>query len=172
MSEYNDAIQRAQRLATARDALLSTSKCTNAITSMQTDDSEIYLRWLVCHLYSIKSYIQFMKLLEWFPYMITNLIDKTLDYNQESRVKSAKQSTQQSQQSFQLQAATADQASFKSSSSLNLKKYDEKKLFINEINKNLSFIDNIFSTTSNTLQPTDETINAISFRKSFVLASN
>ena len=59
MSEYNDCIARAQRLGVAREAHLAKSK--TAAQAVQLDDLLIYLRFLVCHLHSVKRLHQYMK---------------------------------------------------------------------------------------------------------------
>ena len=58
MSEYNDCVQRAGRLAACREAALDEADATGFIT---TDDLFIYLRWLVCHLHSTKHFTQYMR---------------------------------------------------------------------------------------------------------------
>jgi hypothetical protein len=76
LSEYNDAVQRANRLAAAHEAYLNGNISHNLLGAVQLEDVEIYLRWLITNFYSLKSYMHFMKLLEWFP-----LIDSTLSKN-------------------------------------------------------------------------------------------
>ncbi|XP_070558917.1 uncharacterized protein [Ptychodera flava] len=64
MSEYNDAIARAKRLAVAKDDLYS-SKQAIAAGLVTLADIQIYTRWLTCHLHSIKKIHSYLKVLEW-----------------------------------------------------------------------------------------------------------
>ncbi|CAL1545735.1 unnamed protein product [Lymnaea stagnalis] len=66
LNEYNDCIQRSQRLATARETLML-EKPESGVTCVNMEDLLIYLRWLVCHLHSIKKFNQFLKVLQWLP---------------------------------------------------------------------------------------------------------
>ena len=59
MSEYNDCLARAQRLSVARESYLAGNS--NALLSVKIDDAVIYLRWLICHLHSMKTFNQFMQ---------------------------------------------------------------------------------------------------------------
>ncbi|KAK2144748.1 hypothetical protein LSH36_734g02004 [Paralvinella palmiformis] len=65
MFEYNDCLQRAQRLSAARESFMY--KDNNALLILNKDDVLIYLRWLVCHLHSVKRFNQFMRVLQWLP---------------------------------------------------------------------------------------------------------
>lgn len=159
LSEYNDAVQRAQRLSVSRDSLLTTGSCNNAILAMENDDLEIYLRWIVSHFYSIKNYIQFMKLLEWFPYYISNLNDQ----------KSTQHSLfQQSLNQSQTMQSTDDNATVKSSANtstyLSQGKNEERKS-MTETNRYYSILDKIYQESTIAFPPTDENLNAISFCK-------
>ena len=60
MAEYNDCICRTQRLAAARENHLD-GKLANSIVHVKQEDLLIYLRWLVCHLHSLKRFNQYMK---------------------------------------------------------------------------------------------------------------
>ncbi len=59
MSEYNDCLTRARRLAVAHEAyLMGKPPAHNAITE---EDLMIYTRWLTCYVHSVKkihSYIR------------------------------------------------------------------------------------------------------------------
>ncbi|KAG9336222.1 hypothetical protein JZ751_002569 [Albula glossodonta] len=59
MSEYEDAVQRARRLAVSREKAL-TSKG-NPINAVTEEDVVIYLQWLVCHLHSVKTIHGFLR---------------------------------------------------------------------------------------------------------------
>ncbi|KAJ8399407.1 hypothetical protein AAFF_G00411190 [Aldrovandia affinis] len=65
MGEYEDAIQRARRLAVSREnALTGRGNPINAVTQ---EDMVIYLQWLVCHLHSIKTIHGFLRELQYLP---------------------------------------------------------------------------------------------------------
>ena len=60
MAEYNDCHERAQRLAVAREMYLE-GKLANSVLHIKQEDLLIYLRWLVCHLRSLKKFNQYMR---------------------------------------------------------------------------------------------------------------
>ncbi|KAG7465708.1 hypothetical protein MATL_G00156270 [Megalops atlanticus] len=65
MGEYEDAVERAHRLAVSREkALTGRGNPINAITQ---EDVVIYLQWLVCHLHSIKTIHSFLGELQYLP---------------------------------------------------------------------------------------------------------
>nr|KAI8733110.1 hypothetical protein BgiMline_029055 [Biomphalaria glabrata] len=66
LKEYKDCVQRAQRHAPAREALML-DRPESGITSLNMEDLIIYLRWLVCHLHSMKKFNQYLKVLQWLP---------------------------------------------------------------------------------------------------------
>lgn len=52
-NEFQDAVQRASRLAVSREKVLSgTGYPVNVVTQ---DDVVIYLQWLICHLHSLRT---------------------------------------------------------------------------------------------------------------------
>lgn len=53
MQEYDDAVQRAERLSAARDNFLTGKS--NPPTLVTPEDLTIYTRWLVCHLHSLRT---------------------------------------------------------------------------------------------------------------------
>lgn len=59
VQEYEDAVQRARRLAVSRERLLTNSVGPN-ITLCQ-EDLVIYIQWLVTHLHSLKSIHSFLQ---------------------------------------------------------------------------------------------------------------
>ena len=57
-TEFEDALQRARRLAVSREkALLGTGYPINVVTQK---DVVIYLQWLICHLHSVKTIHNFL----------------------------------------------------------------------------------------------------------------
>lgn len=59
MAEYRDCIERAQRLAVVKEAYLSHTD--QGIQAVKDEDLLIYLRWLVCHLHSVKMFNQYLR---------------------------------------------------------------------------------------------------------------
>lgn len=57
-SEYEDAVQRARRLSASREKILTGRG--NPVRMLTQDDVVIYLRWLVCHLHSVKNIHHFL----------------------------------------------------------------------------------------------------------------
>ncbi|KAH9494550.1 hypothetical protein Btru_042420 [Bulinus truncatus] len=66
LNEYKDCVQRAQRLSYARESMMLDHPESGA-TSVNMEDLIIYLRWLVCHLHSMKRFNQYLKVLQWLP---------------------------------------------------------------------------------------------------------
>ncbi|XP_050934311.1 LOW QUALITY PROTEIN: putative uncharacterized protein C6orf183 [Lates calcarifer] len=64
-SEYEDAVQRSRRLSASREKILTgRGNLTNLLTQ---DDVVIYLRWLVCHLHSVQTIHNFLRVLHYIP---------------------------------------------------------------------------------------------------------
>ena len=163
LSEYNDAVQRTQRLSVARDSLLSTGSCNNAILAMENDDLEIYLRWIVSHFYSIKNYTQFMKFLEWFPYYISSLNDQqSTEHSKLQQNQSLNQTN--SQYSFKVgEDHSNGKSSVMTTTFLSQAKSEVKSE--SEANRFYSILDKIYQESTIAIPPTDENLNAISFCK-------
>ncbi|XP_040584075.1 uncharacterized protein LOC101831404 isoform X2 [Mesocricetus auratus] len=65
MQEFNDAVQRAERLAVARENfLMGKSNPPNLVTP---EDLTIYTRWLVCHLHSLGTIHHYLQALQYLP---------------------------------------------------------------------------------------------------------
>eukprot|EP00079_Xenopus_tropicalis_P025433 XP_012818673.1 PREDICTED: putative uncharacterized protein C6orf183 [Xenopus tropicalis] len=65
MQEYNDALQRAQRLSVARDNLIAGQK--NSVHLVTLEDLVIYLQWFICHLHSVKYIHNYIRMLQYLP---------------------------------------------------------------------------------------------------------
>ncbi|XP_067839991.1 putative uncharacterized protein C6orf183 [Heptranchias perlo] len=65
MKEYDDAVQRAQRLSIARECLLTETG--NPSKSVTQEDVVIYLQWLVCHLHSVTTIHNYLRVLQYLP---------------------------------------------------------------------------------------------------------
>ncbi|XP_071354884.1 uncharacterized protein [Trachinotus anak] len=64
-SEYEDAVQRARRLSASREKILTGRG--NPANPLTQDDVVIYLRWLVCHLHSVQTIHNFLRVLHYIP---------------------------------------------------------------------------------------------------------
>ncbi|XP_041509550.1 uncharacterized protein LOC121449304 [Microtus oregoni] len=65
MQEFNDAVQRAERLSVARENfLMGKSNPPNLVTP---EDLTIYTRWLVCHLHSLRPIHHYLQALQYLP---------------------------------------------------------------------------------------------------------
>ncbi|KAG2468403.1 CC162 protein, partial [Polypterus senegalus] len=65
MKEYDDSVQRARRLAVARENLF-TGKGTSS-GAATVEDVVIYLQWLVCHFHSVKTIHSYLQVLQYLP---------------------------------------------------------------------------------------------------------
>ncbi|XP_059838957.1 uncharacterized protein si:ch73-242m19.1 isoform X2 [Hypanus sabinus] len=65
MKEYDDAVQRAQRLSIARECLLTGAG--NPSRCVTQEDVIIYLQWLVCHFYSVTTIHNYLRALQYLP---------------------------------------------------------------------------------------------------------
>ncbi|XP_062896851.1 uncharacterized protein si:ch73-242m19.1 isoform X1 [Mobula hypostoma] len=65
MKEYDDAVQRAQRLSIARECLLTETG--NPSRCVTQEDVIIYLQWLVCHFYSVTTIHNYLRALQYLP---------------------------------------------------------------------------------------------------------
>ncbi|XP_067099474.1 uncharacterized protein si:ch73-242m19.1 [Osmerus mordax] len=68
--EYEDAVQRAHRLAASREMLLSGRG--SPITVVTREDVTVYLSWLVCHLHSLKTIHSFLRVSREFRSLFKN----------------------------------------------------------------------------------------------------
>nr|XP_019953456.1 PREDICTED: putative uncharacterized protein C6orf183 [Paralichthys olivaceus] len=64
-SEYEDAVQRARRLSASRETILTGRG--NPAHLLTQDDLLIHLRWLVCHLHSVHTIHNFLRVLHYVP---------------------------------------------------------------------------------------------------------
>ncbi|XP_013366254.1 PREDICTED: transmembrane protein FLJ37396 isoform X2 [Chinchilla lanigera] len=65
MQEYNDAVQRAERLSAARENfLMGRNNPPNLVTQ---EDLTIYTKWLVCHLHSLRTVHHYLRALQYLP---------------------------------------------------------------------------------------------------------
>nr|XP_010987955.2 uncharacterized protein LOC105097150 isoform X2 [Camelus dromedarius] len=65
MQEYNDALQRADRLSVARENFLMGKK--NPPNLVTQEDLTIYTNWLVCHLHSLETIHHYLQALQYLP---------------------------------------------------------------------------------------------------------
>ncbi|NP_001345491.1 coiled-coil domain containing 162 [Mus musculus] len=65
MQEFNDSVQRAERLSVARENLLMGKN--NRPDLVTQEDLAIYTRWLVCHLHALRTIHHFLQALQYLP---------------------------------------------------------------------------------------------------------
>ncbi|KAM5163890.1 uncharacterized protein ACMZJ9_006474 [Mantella aurantiaca] len=75
MQEYFDAVQRAQRLAIAKEHVITGQK--NSIHLATHEDLTIYLQWLICHLHSVKPIFNYIRILQHLP--VSNLAETVIE---------------------------------------------------------------------------------------------
>ncbi|CAF0884068.1 unnamed protein product [Brachionus calyciflorus] len=161
LSDYNDSLKRSQRLSQARELLLATNSCTLAMNSIEIEDIEIYLRWLMSHFYSQKTFLQAVKLLEWLPYEIffdsnssnpiltnTNQSD-SLSTNRTSRYKGSNSDRND----------ILDSIRQSTESNKNINSSSTGSLLINKF----KYLDNIYLPSTNANVPRDEILNTVSY---------
>lgn len=179
LSDYNDSLQRASRLTACRDALVNTSSCASTTTQIEPEDILIYLRWLICHFYSQKTFQQSMKIIEWLPCQLST------EYLASS---STTQSANSNSTSSSNIIGTNNESPLLSNNNKNLDDIYGSNFINNSISANVNIadansmaslssilnnkfklIDNIYLPTTNGLVNRDDVLNSISFRMYFVL---
>ncbi|KAG8522118.1 hypothetical protein J0S82_000268, partial [Galemys pyrenaicus] len=86
MQEYNDALQRAERLSVARENfLMGKNSPPNLVTQ---EDLTIYTKWLVCHLHSLRTIHRYLQALQYLP--ISKVLSVTVDEAPEAGQKNEK----------------------------------------------------------------------------------
>ncbi|XP_076118208.1 uncharacterized protein LOC143085614 isoform X2 [Mytilus galloprovincialis] len=63
VTEYNDCVDRAQRLSEAKESMLCGGD--GGIMCVKMEDMLIFLRWLVCHLHSLRTVHHYLRILKW-----------------------------------------------------------------------------------------------------------
>lgn len=63
VNEYNDCVDRAQRLSEAKESMMCGGD--GGVMAVRMEDMLIYLRWLVCHLHSLRMAHQYIRILKW-----------------------------------------------------------------------------------------------------------
>ncbi|XP_062825081.1 uncharacterized protein ccdc162 isoform X2 [Anolis carolinensis] len=87
MQEYSDAVQRAQRLSSARENFLTGKENpTNLVTQ---EDLTIYTQWLICHLHSLKAVHNYLRALQYLPvsHRTEVSVDRQQSWNEEDAFK-------------------------------------------------------------------------------------
>ena len=76
LRDYQDTLQRAQRLASIRNAFLraghnssgpSPGELENLVLNVNLDDLLIYMNHLVCTFFATRRFFQFFRVLQWYP---------------------------------------------------------------------------------------------------------
>ncbi|XP_037698208.1 uncharacterized protein LOC119539130 isoform X3 [Choloepus didactylus] len=84
IQEYNDAVQRAERLSVARENfLMGKPNPPNLVTQ---EDVTIYTKWLVCHLHSLRTIHHYLQALQYLPVskVLSVKVDKVLEVGEEN----------------------------------------------------------------------------------------
>ncbi|XP_054554134.1 putative uncharacterized protein C6orf183 [Talpa occidentalis] len=84
MQEYNDALQRAERLSVARENfLMGKNNPPNLVTQ---EDLTIYTKWLVCHLHSLRTIHHYLQALQYLPIskVLRVTVDEVLEVSQKN----------------------------------------------------------------------------------------
>ncbi|XP_058163219.1 uncharacterized protein [Dasypus novemcinctus] len=86
MQEYNDAVQRAERLSVARENFLMGKNIPPNLVTLE--DVTIYTKWLVCHLHSLRTIHQYLQALQYLPIsnMLNVVVDKLLEVGEENEM--------------------------------------------------------------------------------------
>ena len=172
LSDYNDAIQRANRLNAVREAILNTGSCASSISAIQTEDVCIYLRWLICHFYSQKVFMQALKMIEWLPFQMsidalssTNNMAPTSNTANNNTSSSFSNKRSDPSESAQLVNAPRATTFDDLNSNYSQKQQNLSNSTTNILNKNFKLFDNMFLPSQNGLVPRSETLNSISVCK-------
>ncbi|XP_027459009.1 putative uncharacterized protein C6orf183 [Zalophus californianus] len=84
MQEYNDAVQRAERLPVAREHfLMGKNNPSNLVTQ---EDLTIYTKWFVCHLHSLRTIHHYLQSLQYLPIskVLSVAVDEVPETGQEN----------------------------------------------------------------------------------------
>lgn len=152
LSDYGDCVQRARRLSQARELLLTTNSSALAMNVIETEDVEIYLRWLMSHFYSQKTFQHATKILQWLPYEIfldLNSSNPMLNRTAESQLLTSRQkisNINNTLESFRQSDTARNPSSIGSF-----------------LSNKFKMLDNIYLPSSNAQVPRDEILNTISF---------
>lgn len=173
LSDYNDTMQRVNRLNLVRESVLNTHSCLGALPAITTEDICIYMRWLICHFYAQKTFMQSIKMIEWLPFQIS--------------IESLSSSVTSTTSITNSSASLGNQRSNTESANLNAQKatsfddilnnYPSKQQQQNNLasstssilNKNFKTLENIYLPSQNALMPRNDVLNSISICKSFDL---
>lgn len=154
LSDYGDCVQRASRLSQARELLLTTNSCAQAMSVIETEDIEIYLRWLMSHFYSQKTFQHAVKILQWLPYEIF------LDLNSSNPMLNRTAQSQLLTSRNKISNIHNTLESFRQSDTVRNPNLSSISSFLS--NK-FKMLDNIYLPNSNAQVPRDELLNTISF---------
>ncbi|RNA10543.1 transmembrane protein -like, partial [Brachionus plicatilis] len=154
LSDYNDCLQRAQRLGQARELLLTSNSSAQAMSAVETEDIVIYLRWLMAHFYSQKAFQQAIKVLQWLPYEIY------LDLNSSSPALDRAVHTDLLTSRHKMSGVHNTVESFRQSESARNANLSSISSFLAS---RFKMLDNVYLASSNAHVPRDEVLNTISF---------
>ncbi len=185
LSDYNDSLQRASRLTACRDALVNTNSCASTATQIEPEDILIYLRWLICHFYSQKTFQQSMKIIEWLPCQLSTeyLASSSTTSNNNSNSTSSSNLIDSHQESSLL--SNNNHSGNKNlddiygsnfinnniKTNVNIVDANSIASLSSILNNKFKLIDNIYLPTTNGLVNRDDVLNSISYRMVFLFKS-
>ncbi len=172
LSDYNDSLQRVRRLNACRDALVNTSSCASTTAQIEPEDILIYLRWLICHLYSQKTFQQAMKIIEWLPcqlsteYLASNSITSSNNNSNLTSSSNLVGSNNESPLFSNNNVKNLDDIYGNNSvtANVNIVDVNSNASLSSILNNKFKLIDNIYLPTTNGLVNRDDVLNSISFR--------
>jgi hypothetical protein len=170
LSDYNDTMQRVNRLNIVRESILNTHSCVSSLPAIQNEDILIYMRWLICNFYAQKTFIQAIKVIEWLPFQMS--------------IDSLSANTNMSSSITNSSASLGNPKSINDSANINSQKitsfediqnsYPNKQSHLASstssiLNKNFKTLENIYLPSQNGLMPRSDVLNSISICECFFL---
>jgi hypothetical protein len=162
-SDYNDSMQRVNRLNLVRESVLITHSCVGAVPALQNEDILIYMRWLICNFYSQKTFIQTIKTIEWLPFQMSidslsaNTVASTSITNSSASLGNPRSNNDSAVLISQKATSFEDIQNNYSNKQSNLASSTSSIL-----NKNFKTLENIYLPSQSGLMPRVDVLNSIS----------
>lgn len=173
LSDYNDTMQRVNRLNIVRESILNTHSCVSSLPVIQNEDILIYMRWLICNFYAQKTFIQTMKVIEWLPFqmsidslssntnMSSSITNSSASLGNPKSINDSANIISQKITSFEdIQNSYPTKQSNLASSTSSI------------LNKNFKTLENIYLPSQNGLMPRSDVLNSISICECFLFRLN
>ena len=162
-SDYNDSMQRVNRLNLVRESVLNTHSCVGALPALQNEDILIYMRWLICNFYAQKTFIQTIKTIEWLPFQMSidslsaNTVASTSITNSSASLGNPRSNNDSAVLISQKATSFEDIQNNYSNKQSNLASSTSSIL-----NKNFKTLENIYLPSQSGLMPRVDVLNSIS----------